>query len=127
MTTTSFCLTEELTNRFSLMGENLGVAHQLDNDAHDLYDLLYPKQGHTVIGKTDLLRGKKTLPVVLAAQETPFQEGVSQETSRTALETGIVQTRGISLWYRVQARTLFEHIESEFHEDSTLLRLLLHF
>ncbi len=79
------------------MGEYLGIAHQLDNDAHDLYDLLYPKPEHTAVGKSDLFRGKKTLPVVLPAQEIAFEDGtsLSDERYRAALYTGIVQTWAI--------------------------------
>lgn len=115
--------------RLSAMGEYLGIAHQLDNDAHDLYDLLYPKPEHTAVGKSDLFRGKKTLPVVLAAQETAFEDGtsLSDERYRAALYTGIVQTWAISQLYRYRARVLFEQMESEVQTDASLLRRLFHF
>ena len=65
---------------FAEMAELLGIAHQLDNDAHDLYYLLELADTTSSISgeksvKTDLVRGKKTLPVVLAAgRSEPLQE-----------------------------------------------------
>lgn len=123
-------VSHDLSERFSQMGELLGIAHQLDNDAHDLYDLLYPKPGHTTSAKSDLLRRKKTLPVVLASQQSTFEVGtpLTDERYRTVLYSSIVQTWGMSYLYRNRARALFEQTSSEMQTDSArLLRLLLHF
>src|SRR5260370_2977333 len=66
-----------MCEHFSELGELLGIAHQLDNDAHDLYYLLQsetsavpPTNAENITRsiKTDLVRTKKTLPVVLAAR-----------------------------------------------------------
>lgn len=120
---------EGLFQTCSMMGELLGIAHQLDNDAHDLYDLLHPLPGQVPDGKSDLLRGKKTLPVVLAVQKEVIDGATlfSDVSSLAALDTGIAQTWGMSLLYRRRARLLFEQIEREVHTDVTLLRLLLGF
>src|SRR5205807_1813800 len=78
---------ETLCEQFSELGELLGISHQLDNDAHDLYDLLH-SQNPVLISdqatistgsiKTDLIREKKTLPVVLAAsKEVTIQKSSS--------------------------------------------------
>ncbi|HLX57728.1 MAG TPA: polyprenyl synthetase family protein [Ktedonobacteraceae bacterium] len=113
--------TEAERAEFAEIGELLGIAHQLDNDSHDLYYLLQsvdtssgmPAEGSA---KTDLARGKKTLPVVLASSmSTPLQErrelsdGEKQE-YRRALDEGIMTTWGISLLYRERAYDLLRAI-----------------
>jgi len=100
----------------------LGIAHQLDNDAHDLYDLLHHDSTQATDAgtssaqfKSDLSRGKKTLPVVLAAlslAKQPGRETLSdnldaalknlsklsdKEEYRRTLNEGIVATWGICL------------------------------
>ena len=120
---------ETLCDLFSEMGEMLGIAHQLDNDSHDLYYLLQG-QSSTVetasVGqmpqsvKSDLARGKKTLPVVLAAKnermlhentaKTKTDEG--SEGYNAALHEGIITTWGISLLYRERAHERLQKIEA---------------
>ena len=119
------------------VGELLGIAHQLDNDAHDLYyllELVDTSSGVSVEGnvKTDLARGKKTLPVVLAASmNTPLQDsnkladGGQQEYLR-ALHEGIVTTWGISLLYRERAHERLRAISLQ-KSLAPELRLLLGF
>jgi geranylgeranyl diphosphate synthase type I len=111
---------------FAEMGEILGIAHQLDNDAHDLYYLLESAitSANTPVErsvKTDLARGKKTLPVVLAASiheslqgnhESSDGENQEYEEYAQALREGIMTTWGISLLYREQARERFLAISS---------------
>lgn len=127
---------EDECAEFAEMGELLGIAHQLDNDAHDLYDLLQsvdilsgiPAEGNV---KTDLARGKKTMPVVLAASMTPLQESreltdaEKQQYMRT-LHEGIMATWGISLLYRERAGDLLQIISAR-RIVSPELRLLLGF
>lgn len=122
---------------FAKMGELLGIAHQLDNDAHDLYYLLESVDTSSDTPgersmKTDLARGKKTLPVVLAANklrslqrnhESPDEE--KQEHTR-ALHEGIMITWGISLLYRERAEERFLAISSR-RSLAPELRLLLGF
>lgn len=115
----------------------MGIAHQLDNDAHDLYyllELVDTSSGVSVEGnvKTDLARGKKTLPVVLAASmNTPLQDsnkladGGQQEYLR-ALHEGIVTTWGISLLYRERAHERLRAISLQ-KSLAPELRLLLGF
>lgn len=98
------------------VGRLLGIAAQLDNDAHDLSALLQSvgKEGR---GKSDLARGKKTLPVVLAAHALQalggstidfrhLQSGADEDQANTlqALREGILTTWGIALLYRERAR-----------------------
>src|SRR5581483_7813703 len=67
---------DDVCQQFSELGKLLGIAHQLDNDCHDLYYLLHREDAITLSTntekntrtKTDLVRGKKTLPIVLAAK-----------------------------------------------------------
>jgi geranylgeranyl diphosphate synthase, type I len=133
---------ETTREQFAALGELLGIAHQLDNDAHDLYYLLrdYSSMLDVTHGgtgsimhskKTDLTRHKKTLPVVLAAQR---EEAILQEKSVQAdeqeqehlrvLQEGILTTWGISLLYRDRARGILQEIERRL-PVSPLLSLLL--
>ena len=132
---------DELCEQFSELGELLGIAHQLDNDSHDLYYLL--QGGTSTIGsteaetvtrsiKTDLVRGKKTLPVVLAAKmddtlqdSAPPVNGESDQYLR-ALHEGILTTWGICQLYRERARDRLQEIEAQ-KPVAPLLRLLLGF
>jgi geranylgeranyl pyrophosphate synthase len=133
---------DALCEQFSEFGELLGIAHQLDNDSHDLYYLL---QGNTSslapmeIGtspghvKSDLARGKKTLPVVLAAQiynttlqKSSLQADQEKEEYLRSLREGIVTTWGICLLYRERARDRLQEIEARKPIVPTL-RLLLGF
>jgi geranylgeranyl pyrophosphate synthase len=133
---------DALCERFSEFGELLGIAHQLDNDSHDLYYLLKgntsslastetgTSTGHV---KSDLARGKKTLPVVLAAQiyNTTFQKSSLQadqekEEYLRSLREGIITTWGICLLYRERARDRLQEIEARKPIVPTL-RLLLGF
>src|SRR6266571_8175236 len=102
-----------MCEHFSELGELLGIAHQLDNDAHDLYYLLQsetsavsPAQAENITRsfKTDLVRRKKTLPVVLAARTESSLQEVSvlvdiekKEEHVRALHEGIIATWGICL------------------------------
>ncbi len=133
---------EKLCEQFSEFGELLGIAHQLDNDSHDLYYLLQgntsslaPMEIGTYTGhvKSDLARGKKTLPVVLAAQiyNTTFQKSSLQadqekEEYLRSLHEGIIATWGICLLYRERARDRLQEIEARKPIVPTL-RLLLGF
>ena len=125
---------DELCERFAQMGELLGVAHQLDNDAHDLYYLLYQHPDvltHTIT-KSDLSRSKKTLPVALAAkrgvslQDVNYNDDKMSEEELRVLREEITSTWGFSLLYRERARDCLQTIESEV-PVSALLRLLLGF
>ncbi len=131
---------DALCEQFSEMGELLGIAHQLDNDCHDLYYLLQseapsviPMDGGTTTGsvKSDLVRGKKTLPVVLAARTNdPIQEIGSQadeekrEEHLRSLYEGIIAAWGICILYRERARDRLQAIEAQRPIDP-VLRLLL--
>jgi geranylgeranyl diphosphate synthase, type I len=128
---------EDECAEFAEMGELLGIAHQLDNDAHDLYYLIEPADalpgthdGKRV--KTDLARGKKTLPIVLAATaHTPLQENreptdEEKQENLQALKEGILTTWAISLLYRERANDRSQAISSR-KSLTPELRLLLGF
>lgn len=134
---------ETLCDLFSEMGELLGIAHQLDNDSHDLYYLLQGQSAtvETVSAeqvprsvKSDLARGKKTLPVVLAAKnERMLHENAAKaradegsEGYNAALHEGIITTWGISLLYRERARERLQKIEA-WKPVAPPLRILLGF
>jgi len=133
---------DALYEQFSEFGELLGIAHQLDNDSHDLYYLLQgntsslaPTETETSTRhvKSDLARGKKTLPVVLAEQmynaalqKSPPQTDQEKEEYLRSLHEGIVTTWGICLLYRERARDRLQEIEAQKPVTPTL-RLLLGF
>jgi len=132
---------DDLCEQFSELGELLGIAHQLDNDSHDLYYLLQsdtlpvssiePKTAIANI-KSDLVRRKKTLPVVLASQTHSTLQKTSSSTDEEkneylqALREGILTTWGICQLYRERARDRLQEIEAQ-KPVSHLLRLLLGF
>lgn len=105
-----------LCEQWAELGELLGVAHQLDNDAHEDYDTLLAACDFTPalpIGETgDGKRYKKTLPVVLAAQiYEQRKRGCSPQgarenlTMRTlALQEAIALTSAKALLYRERVR-----------------------
>ena len=121
------------------MGRLLGIAAQLDNDAHDLSCLLQPVSGSL---KSDLKRGKKTLPVVLAAhslresqgmdareidralQDVASLQGEEQAIYCGALREGMLATWGLSLLYRERARDYFPVIPGGRRASAALYQLL---
>jgi geranylgeranyl pyrophosphate synthase len=122
---------------FAEMGELLGIAHQLDNDAHDLYYLVESADAlpGTLVErnvKTDLARGKKTLPIVLAASmNASFQENrepsdEEKQENMQALNEGIMTTWAISLLYRERAKDRSQAISLR-KSLAPELRLLLGF
>ena len=84
-----------LCEQFAEFGLLLGTAAQLDNDSHDLYyllqdvipSILFEDAGATPRStKSDLVRGKKTLPIVLAATEMAKTRGAAGESFDDALQ-----------------------------------------
>jgi geranylgeranyl pyrophosphate synthase len=127
---------DDLCAQFADLGRLLGIAHQLDNDCHDAYPF---HQGVPSFSskeararpkgvKTDLGRGKKTLPVVLAAKSsathpTPFSSVKGSELP--ALSQGIKEAWGICLFYRERARDQLQKIEARLPISAALRRLLV--
>ncbi len=121
---------------FAALGLAFGIAQQLDNDAHDLQSelsTLQPQPDGSVVNakKTDFARGKKTLPVILAWQvfsqeRTSVTDSEKQGLSEQALESGILATWGLSLYYRERAGDCLRKIEAQ-HSVSPALRSLLGF
>ncbi len=133
----AFCANanDEVLSQFSELGKLLGIAHQLDNDSHDLSHILqHPQMSESAWTiKTDLIRQKKTLPIVLAAHAT-FALQISslatdeekQKVRIGVLHEGIITTWGISLLYRERAHNQLRQIEAQYSTSHTL-RLLLGF
>lgn len=129
--------TKAQQSQIAEIGELLGIAHQLDNDAHDLYYLLESIGTSMDLSadknvKTDLARGKKTLPVVLAAsmsrdlQDSSVLSDGEIQAHENTLREGIVTTWGISLLYRERANDRLRAISSR-ESLAPELRLLLGF
>src|SRR6266496_3610958 len=131
---------DEVCEQYGLLGQLLGISHQLDNDCHDLYYLLQSEsvaqsmdEGVSIAkqSKTDLIRSKKTLPIVLAAQSQRafHSEGsdiANGSDDQKALQEGIMAAWGICLLYRERARDQLQRIEAQ-QPISHTLRLLLGF
>lgn len=133
---------EKQIKQWAEMGRLLGIAAQLDNDAHDLFHLLLPLGQSARSRKSDLARGKKTLPVVLAAHslratrslagrdiDLAFREiaalaGEERETCVSALREGILATWGVALLYRERARDCLRVIEQGRPASPALLQIL---
>ncbi len=144
-----------ISEQFAQLGMVLGIAHQLDNDAHDLYHLLHQAVSadediaSTRSVKSDLVRGKKTLPIILAALSLaekhgrgnvlPEQDNLDaalkdlsglsdneKEEYRIILNEGILATWGICLLYRERARERLQEMEAQ-RPVAAELRLLLGF
>lgn len=118
------------------VGRLLGIAAQLDNDAHDL-SVLLQSAGQEDKGKSDLVRGKKTLPVVLAAHALQalgisvidfrhWQSGADEDQASTlqALREGILTTWGIALLYRERARETLALLLGERSISPLLLQVM---
>jgi geranylgeranyl pyrophosphate synthase len=127
-------VSDDLCEQCAKLGELLGIAHQLDNDCHDLSTLLYTKPSlQDGRAKTDLLRSKKTLPIVLAATaqkaslqlQTPQADDKKQENEGGALREGILTTWGICLLYRERARDCLQEIAACSGPITPALHLLL--
>ena len=111
------------------MGRLLGIAAQLDNDAHDLLALLQPCPQTLPVGKSDLARAKKTLPIVLAAhllhathewdeqridaalRNLAALRDEEQAACLSALHEGSLTTWGMALLYRERARDCLRELE----------------
>lgn len=125
--------------RCAEVGRLLGIAAQLDNDAHDLAGLLQyagPRRSQ----KSDLARGKKTLPIVLAAhslQVTHTLEArainfqhldqlarADREAYLSALREGILTTWGVALLYRERAREALNALLGNQSLSPALCRVL---
>jgi geranylgeranyl pyrophosphate synthase len=131
---------EAQVERCTELGRLLGIAAQLDNDAHDLSRLLQPTGA--VRQKSDLRRGKKTLPVVLAAHalrathplapaeidhafaQLPLLAAREREVYLAALHEGILTTWGLALLYRERARESFNEVMGNGPVAEDILQVL---
>ena len=125
---------QHITQLFAELGEFLGIAHQFDNDSHDLHSILHSEEQHPV--KSDVAHHKKTLPLVLTAQIRASQQSSLdvpllydtelQKTLLKSFDEGIIAAWGISLLYRERAQNCLQQIEVQ-QPVSQELRLLLGF
>lgn len=115
---------DEIVRLLSELGTLLGTAFQLKNDAHDLEGLLVSSQEISqAFQKSDLERGKKTLPLVLAKQRyislqkssvlaDRIDQGEQEKTwLRQAYESGIEATVGSALFYQLQVKEYAQRVE----------------
>lgn len=113
----------EISVGFTQIGELIGTAFQIENDIHDLEMLL---TSTSESGKSDLIRAKKTLPTVFAAQQyaalqqssSPVdkeRQALQQDTFliRQAYEDAIAASLGCAVHLRREAQTLLLRIEEQ--------------
>ena len=80
--------------------------------------------------KSDLVRGKKTLPIVLAArkqeilQKTALSADEEKQTEMQALHHGILAAWSLCLLYRERARLLLQELAAQRVVSPELRRLL---
>ncbi len=142
---------DELCAKYAEFGVLLGIAAQLDNDCNDLYYLLHSQgwalwsekiEKSTQTMKSDLARGKKTLPIVLAAAEIAktqgawsmnMQDAIQQAATLSdtenevyvrAFREGIITAWGICLLYRERASERLQELEAQ-KPFTPLLHLLV--
>lgn len=131
---------EDICEKFAIIGNLLGIAAQLDNDSHDLYYLLHREDDSTgerqiesrgSVRKTDLVREKKTLPLVLAFQQQEMAErsrvcSLSEYASvhREVFSEAIYTAWGISLLYQARAAECLHIIEKDYTLSPELRALL---
>ena len=132
---------DEVMRCFSQVGEYIGTASQIENDAHDLEGQLSPAEMN---GKSDLARAKKTLPILFAAQQyASLQYSRSSSDSerqeqqddlvllKRAYEDAIAAALGCAIYLRKEARRVCLHIEEllgrpQPHELHILLGIETH-
>lgn len=125
---------EEVHQNFAQIGHLVGIAAQLDNDSHDLYYLIHTgnkkdlAQPYSTTVKTDLIRGKKTLPLVLAHQQhTDVSKVLSPADVATRQQRffeAIYTSWAVSLLYQERALECLRQIEKEYAISPELRALL---
>jgi geranylgeranyl pyrophosphate synthase len=128
----------ELCDLVADLGHNLGISHQLDNDARDLEAALGvatapPSDALTTLPsppvKTDLQRGKKTLPIILAAEQRATLQNAEppvDRNERDLLQDGIEVTRQMSRLYLDRARSHIQQLEAVLQRPlPSLLRQII--
>ncbi len=125
-----------ISGLFASAGSLVGIAHQLDNDINDLSTLLNPESPAIDYAyKSDLVRSKKTLPIVLAneriahyQQLAALQCGcVPQLSSHAqAYDEALKASLAVAFYYRSQAALIIQQIETAYSRPlSPELRFLL--
>lgn len=111
----------QLASLFAELGTQVGIAAQLENDIHGLEGELLSTDGAASPQKTDLLRSKKTFPLVLAYQaslqkpyspaDTAMYEGQDQQWTLQVYRDAIQQAWASAIFYRLSALALAQPIE----------------
>ncbi len=116
---------EGMTEDFARLGELLGIAHQLDNDSHDLEQLMHSSSNGSRPGKSDLTRHKKNLPYLLAYRYSAEEwDGSGPIEQPLAWRAGVLGTWGTGQLYREEARAVLQKISSKVLLRNELLEIL---
>jgi len=123
------CADADTCDQFARIGRLEGIAHQLNNDCHGLYESVHPRPG---MGNTDIQRNKKTRPIIMAAQRgydplhldtVPFE---MREEYLRVIDEEIVLTWGLGRLYHERAYEQWQKIATRYTPDPAL-ETLLHF
>jgi geranylgeranyl pyrophosphate synthase len=125
-----------ISDLFATAGSLVGIAHQLDNDSNDLSTLLDPESTATDYAhKSDLVRGKKTLPIVLANERLALHQrlaalqcGCAPQSSAhsQAYDEALKASLAVAFYYRSRAAIIVQQIETAYGMPlSPELRFLL--
>ena len=122
---TSVSAGQDLAMLFAEVGMEIGIAYQIDNDIHDLSNLIDPRSDRCQGTKSDLRRAKKTFPIVLAdrlytgsLQNAPLSTDRAERAEQERLLQGqaykdaIKASIGLTVYYRRRAKELVRQIET---------------
>jgi geranylgeranyl pyrophosphate synthase len=126
----------DLVELFAQVGTHVGIAAQIENDAHDLEEIASQAGGPQPSGKSDLARAKKTLPVVIASQlalqntdtsaDSQVHGGQEPAWPAQVYLDAVQAALGSAVYHRLSASALVEQIEQVRGKDfPPELRLLL--
>lgn len=127
---------EGVCEKFAELGKLLGIVGQFENDNQDLYHILHGFEESSLYltgkldkrsVKSDVMREKKTLPIVLASDGNDAEEDKQTEKIKPDIQIfheGILKSLGVCLLYRQRALTVLKEIENSYSISETLIGLL---
>jgi len=109
-----------ISDLFANVGSQVGIAYQLDNDISDLATLLNPALAVcSATAKSDLVRNKKTFPIVLASERLVHHQlqcgHVAQHSfHERAYDEALKASLAVAFYYRSQAAFIVQQIETAY-------------
>ena len=112
------CEDDSARRTFAQIGQYEGVAQQLRNDCRDLYDALFTPN----LQKTDIVRHKKTSPIVAAARRGVelFRSSSVGTSALDIIREEIIVTLGLSNLYHARAYQHWKSMSKRYALDPEL-------